>query len=260
MDKKIQEHLNRLTRAEKIDFLAALDAYEDKVRYNKREYIFQDTGPLRRELYPKHMEFFKATKYYPEVSFVAGNQCGKSFSGNWAGSCWVAGIYEDWWEGRVFDDPINYWAIAPSNQKIKEGLQEVLLGKSHDIGSGFIPKKYIDLDSIKCYHGTDVIESFQVYWRGNKKLKSYVTFKSALQDLLAFSTSQVHAIHVDELVSMEIYSELLARTTTTNGIIINSYTPTRGLSGHVKLFLPSGKFPPNGCGTVDYPHNRVVDV
>lgn len=258
IDQKILQSLEQLTRAEKIQVLEVLDAYEDRVKYNKRDFIFQDTGPLRRELYPKHLEFFKATKYFNEVCFVAGNQCGKSFSGNWAGHCWLTGIYDDWWEGKVFDDPINYWAIGPTNQKIKEGLQEVLLGKVHDIGTGFIPKKYIDLDSIKMYHGTDVVESFKVFWRGSKKHKSTCTFKSAQQDLLAFSTSQVHAIHADELIPDDIYAELLARTTTTQGVIVSTFTPTRGLSGSVKLFLPTGQFPPAGCGTVQYPHARVV--
>ena len=42
-----------------------------------RDQLFPDTGPLRRELYPKHMEHFTAGRDYKERLFMAGNRIGK---------------------------------------------------------------------------------------------------------------------------------------------------------------------------------------
>lgn len=42
---------------------------------NRIDDFFPDTGPYRRELYPKHLEFFRAGKFYRSRMFSAGNRC-----------------------------------------------------------------------------------------------------------------------------------------------------------------------------------------
>tara|TARA_Y100001933_G_scaffold237310_1_gene260026 strand:+ start:3746 stop:5596 length:1851 start_codon:yes stop_codon:yes gene_type:complete len=51
---------------------------EDRARFNKFNDLFPDTGPLRRELYPKHLEFFRVGKEYRERCFMAANRVGKA--------------------------------------------------------------------------------------------------------------------------------------------------------------------------------------
>lgn len=47
----------------------------EAARRNKIASFFPETGPLRRELYPKHMEFFEASASYRETAFIAANRC-----------------------------------------------------------------------------------------------------------------------------------------------------------------------------------------
>lgn len=254
----LSDHLQSLTRTDKIELLEALDAYDEKVRYNKRDFIMPDTGPLRRELYPRHLEFLKATAYYSEVAFIAASRSGKSYAGGIGADRWLTGEYPDWWEGRVFDDPVVMWASAVTNQKVKESIQDILFGKTGDLGSGIIPKRCIDLDSIRYYHGSDVIEDVYIYWKGSKKLRSKLTFKSYQQKVMAYESSDVNVIWSDEEVPEDIYTACLARVATNSGLNILTFTPLNNLTPLVKQFLPGGRFPPGGAGSVMPPHNRVI--
>ena len=57
---------------------------------------------------------------------------------------------------------------------------------------------------------------------------STVTFKSFEQGSEKMQAESVDWIWVDERCSEEIYSELIARTTATDGIVFLSYTPLKG--------------------------------
>lgn len=70
-----------------VDAIAAIDrelksiSDEKKRRtLNKIESFFPAEGEFRRELYGKHLEFFRAGKYYRSRMFSAGNRCGKALS------------------------------------------------------------------------------------------------------------------------------------------------------------------------------------
>lgn len=65
-----------------IDAIAEVDrqikGIEDEKKrrtLNKIDNFFPDTGEFRRELYPKHLEFFRAGRYYRSRMFSAGNRC-----------------------------------------------------------------------------------------------------------------------------------------------------------------------------------------
>jgi hypothetical protein len=57
---------------------ALLQETERKVLENRISTFYPDTGPLRRELYPKHMAFFAAGREYQERAMVAANRIGKT--------------------------------------------------------------------------------------------------------------------------------------------------------------------------------------
>ncbi len=69
---------------------------------------------------------------------------------------------------------------------------------------------------------------------------SHLTFKSYEQGREGFDGDAIHVIWLDEEATVEIYIECLLRTMTTDGILLQTYTPLHGLSDLVKLFLPSG--------------------
>lgn len=148
-------------------------------------------------------------------------------------------------------------ASAVTNQKVKESIQDILFGKTGDLGSGLIPKRCIDFDSIRYYHGTDVIEDVFIYWKGSKKLRSKLTFKSYKQEVMAYESSDVNICWSDEEVPEDIYTACLARVATSSGINILTFTPLKNLTPLVKKFLPGGRFPPGGSGSVLAPHVQV---
>src|SRR6266550_4536570 len=60
---------------------------------NKMLSFYPDEGPLRRELYPKHMAFFAAGREYQERAMVAGNRCGKTVVGAYETAVHLTGMY-----------------------------------------------------------------------------------------------------------------------------------------------------------------------
>ena len=55
-----------------------LDEAERRKSRRKIDSFFPDEGPFRRELYPKHLEFFTAGATYRERCFLAANRIGKA--------------------------------------------------------------------------------------------------------------------------------------------------------------------------------------
>lgn len=47
-----------MNRKDKEELLLFLEEKEQRVKYNKIKRYYPEKGPLRRELYPKHMKFF----------------------------------------------------------------------------------------------------------------------------------------------------------------------------------------------------------
>lgn len=55
-----------------------LSAHAHAVKTHRILQFYPETGPLRRELYPKHMEFFAKGAQYRERCFMAANRIGKA--------------------------------------------------------------------------------------------------------------------------------------------------------------------------------------
>jgi hypothetical protein len=68
---------------------------ERRAGYKMRAY-FPDTGPYRRELYPKHIAFLNAGAIHRERLFLAGNRVGKSDVGSYEVACHLTGLYPHW--------------------------------------------------------------------------------------------------------------------------------------------------------------------
>ena len=58
---------------------------------NRISSYYLDEGPLRRELYPKHLSFFAAGAEYRERLFIAGNRVGKTTVGGFEVACHLTG-------------------------------------------------------------------------------------------------------------------------------------------------------------------------
>ena len=66
---------------------------------------------------------------------------------------------------------------------------------------------------------------------------STLLFKSYEQGRAAWQGETLHGVWFDEEPPMDVYMEGLTRTNATDGIVMITFTPLRGLSDVVRLFL-----------------------
>ncbi len=200
---------------------------------------FPDHGPLRRELYPKHTQYFALGLDERERCFMAANRVGKTVVGGFETTCHLTGEYPDWWEGRRFESPIDAWAAGETTETTRDIVQKELMGIGGDggeIGTGMIPQRCIvgkptarrgiagAIDEVTVKHVTG----------GHSRLG----FKSYDQGRSKFQGTAKHVIWLDEECDMKVYSECLMRTMTTQGIIMCTFTPLLGLSEVALKFMP----------------------
>ncbi|WP_429951400.1 terminase large subunit domain-containing protein [Comamonas sediminis] len=221
---------------------AMLAAIELELSRRKIDGMYPATGPLRRELYPKHMEFFRAGATYRERCAMAANRVGKTEGmGGYETALHLTGRYPDWWEGRRFAGPVRFWAAGKTNETTRDIVQNKLFGPV--VGSG----------TSKCFSGTglvyaDCIERVgwkqgvtdladTVYVKHVSGKFSELGLKSYQQGRGSFEGTERDGIWLDEEPPLEVYSECLIRTATTNGIVYITFTPLEGTTGTVMMFL-----------------------
>ena len=246
--------------AVKHELLELLQEKAKRQKYNKKSILFPDDGPLGREHYQKHISFLNAGKEFTQRAFIAANRTGKTVTGAYEMACHLTGDYPDWWQGRVFEEPIKAWAASKSNSLTREVLQEELLGSIMEIGTGMIPKDSI-IRTTKKPGVADAIEA--VYVQHVTGGLSELVFKSYEQGRESFQGTKKQVIWLDEEPSdYGIFSECLTRTSGEEGkagIIFCTFTPLFGLSDVVMSFLPEGKFPEGGIDP-NNPHKYVTQV
>lgn len=201
---------------------------------------FPDTGPLRRELYPKHLEFFKAGATKRERLFLAANRIGKTEgAGGYELACHLTGHYPAWWQGRRFAKANSWWAAGDTRETVRDILQRKLLGKPGEHGTGLIPREAI----VKTSPGF-IPDGVSAIWvKHASGGVSVVQFKSYDQGREAFQGTEQDGIWLDEEPPEYAYTECLLRTMTNGGMVMLTFTPLRGMSEVVLAFLPDGAVP-----------------
>jgi len=243
------EVVARLKPNEAAEYLKALEAVAQSNRENKFYGMFPNEGPFRRELYPKHVQFFRLGAIHRERLFMAGNRVGKSQGGMFEATAHLTGCYPDWWEGRRFDKPIRAWVAGKDTTTTRDILLTGLFGeiisnpngtKSMD-GMGMVPKRMIG--AITWRRGIDLIDRARVRHfdaKGNFDGWSKVGFKSYEMGRGSFEGTEQEMVLLDEEPPEDVYSECLVRTMTTGGIVMVLFTPMAGLSNVVKSFMGDG--------------------
>jgi phage terminase large subunit-like protein len=218
------------------------EEFQKRAEHNKIAAYYPDSGPLRRELYPRHLEFFAAGAIHRERCFLAGNRVGKSEGvGAYELTLHLTGRYPEWWNGRRFDQAIEAWAVGDTSKTVhREILQPKLLGKPGRLGTGMIPGDSILRPVVK----PGVPEAIEtVYVAHVSGGESVLTFKSYEQGRESFQGSEKHVIWLDEECPKDVYVECLIRTMTTNGLVILTFTPLLGLTELIRDFLGEGYNP-----------------
>lgn len=206
--------------------------------------LYPDHGPLRRDLYPKHLEHFTQGREHQERAIIAGNRTGKSMCCGFELVCHMIGDYPPWWPGRRFSEPDTWWAVGEDAKTVRDSVQKTLFGEFDALGTGLIPGANIigkptsrggvpeAFDSASIRHKTGGI--------------SRLILKSYDQKREAFQATKIAGGWLDEEPPMPVYTETLTRTMATvpgeqNGILECSFTPLKGMSDVVLLYLPGGK-------------------
>jgi phage terminase large subunit-like protein len=197
-----------------------------------------------RALYSKHLEFFRAGLTYRERCFMAANKISKTLGGGgYEVSCHLTGLYPLWWEGRRFDHPTRVWAAGETNETTRDIIQTTLLGEvTHRTqrrgvsGTGVVPGALLGEPTWK--QGVpELVDTIKV--RHVAGGWSELGMKAYNQGRGSFQGTAKHVIWLDEEPPMDVYGECLIRTATTNGIIMLTFTPLKGMSKVALQFLPA---------------------
>ena len=200
---------------------------------------FDPHGKYPISTLPKHEAFFKAGAEYPERLFMAGNRIGKSITGCYELSCHLTGNYPIWWAGRVFDHPIQAWAVGKDARAVRDTAQRELLGPIGEWGTGMLPAH--TLGKAFALQGTpQAIDIIKVKHKSGGW--SELGFKNYQQDIGSFMGTTRHAIWLDEECPLEIYNECNIRTATVDGIMLVTFTPLDGLTPMVVNFCKRADF------------------
>lgn len=217
------------------DQLAWLQSVKESRKYRKIDRYYPETGPLRRELYPRHMEAFAAGVKYRERAVIASNRSGKSEGiGAYEATCHLTGQYPAWWNGHRFKGPVVLWACGDTAQTVRDSIQAKLLGKPGKLGTGMIPRDSLE-GKPKAKAGiAEAVDFTQV--RHVSGGSSTLFFKAYATSREAFQATEADFIWLDEECPMDVYTECLTRTATTNGKILLTFTPLSGLTDVVLAF------------------------
>lgn len=206
-------------------------------KHNKLLTLYPETGPLRRELYKKHMQFFAAGNDYQERGVIAANRSGKSFGiGGYETVLHLTGLYPEWWSGRRFHAPIEAWAAGDTSETTRDIIQHILLGNPGEFGTGLIPKDCILGNPTHRAGVAQAVDTIRI--RHVSGGTSWLGLKSFDQGRAKYQGTAKDVIWLDEEPPLDVYTECLTRLMTRNGMMICTFTPLNGLSDVVLLYMP----------------------
>jgi len=239
--------LSRLTDSEQEELLSLLEQEEHHRQRTKLLSLYPEIGPLRRELYPKHLEFFRGGSEHMERCMMAANRVGKTWGvGAYESTLHLTGMYPEWWDGRRFDRPIAAWVAGDTRTTTRDIIQQALLGiggegGAGEIGTGMVPGETIIGKPTPMQGVPGGVDTVLI--RHVSGGQSVLQFKSYDQGRRTFQGTQKQLIWLDEEPSIEVYEECLLRLTATapgeyNGVMMCTFTPLLGLSKVALKFLP----------------------
>lgn len=171
---------------------------------------------------------------------------GKSFCVGYEAACHLTGWYPEWWEGRRWNRPVVGWVAGEDAKALRESLEPTMFGPAEARGTGLIPERSIE--RIRPRGGVpDAVDFALIRYRDSTAF-SRIVVKSYDQQRESFQGARVDFVMLDEEPPLPIYTEALTRTMATkpgeeNGIVMCAFTPLKGVSDTVLMYLPGGQYP-----------------
>jgi phage terminase large subunit-like protein len=199
----------------------------DDMKYNQLKYF----RPFDHQL-----KFFR-TGNSERRGILAANRIGKTVSTCYETAMHLTGLYPDWWEGYRFDKPITCMVAGEGWSQVALVLQNELLGSqdvkiTENIGTGAIPRSCIVTDTMR-NDGANCIGCEVRHISGSK---SYLLFANYTQEVRQLQGFKLNLAVFDEQPPDDFFSEIVTRTATTQGKVLCSFTPLKGLNGLVSKF------------------------
>lgn len=201
-------------------------AVADDMRYNQLKYF----RPFEHQT-----KFFITST--PRRGILAANRIGKTVSTCYETAMHLTGRYPDWWAGRRYDKPITAMVAGEGWSQVALVLQNELLGSPdvklvESLGTGAIPRECIVTDTMR----NDGANCIGCEIRHSSGGKSYLLFANYTQEVRQLQGFKLDLAVFDEQPPDDFFSEIVTRTATTQGQVLCSFTPLKGLNGLVSKF------------------------
>jgi len=219
--------LNQMPSDLRAKFQDLTIATRDDMEYNQLRYF----RPF------EHQRRFFRTGASDRRGILAANRIGKTVSTCYETAMHLTGRYPDWWDGRRFDHPVSAMVAGEGWSQVALVLQNELLGTNdvkirQNIGTGAIPRDAIVLDTMR----SDGANCIGVEIRHRSGANSYLLFANYTQEVRQMQGFKLNLAVFDEQPPDDFFSEIVTRTATTQGQVLCSFTPLKGLNGLVSKF------------------------
>ena len=227
-------------RAAKEELFRLMQERARRKNESKLDEFFTDSGPASRDNYRKHIQFFAAGRDYRERVIFGGNRTGKSIAGATETAYHLTGRYPHWWTGKRFTRPVQVLVCGKEAKITRDTVQQILLGKPDQFGTGLIPGNTVERD--RCTSSRAAAGLFDgVPVKHKSGGWSMLRFRSYDQGRTAFEGVERDVVWEDEEAPQDIHNENIMRTMTTNGIVLNTFTPLKGETPLVRDLLDRAK-------------------
>ncbi len=194
---------------------------------------------------PWQWDFHQAGKTHPYRMISAANRMGKTYGICQEDVMHLTGVYPDWWDGRVFNHPVDWGIAGETNETVKNILQKTLFGDENSGVEGLIPHDRILKTTNRSCNIVGVFEEVHI---AHEKMHisgrpSVVQLKSYKQGWSTFQGTSKHGYHLDEEPNPEeknqrkVFNEVRMRLVDKNGLLMVGFTSLRMRTDIVSFFL-----------------------
>lgn len=217
-------------RAQANELLAQLATH---AKYNRIEYF--EPYEYQKEFY--HLEGHETPGVLAnQRALIAANQVGKTQGEAFEVAYMATGLYPDWWEGHVYDHPVEILVASNTNEMTRDRCQEELCGDpASDAawGTGAIPRHLLGKATRKAGVPNALDNVLVKHTSGEW---SQITFRAYEQGPKKFMGSRFHHVWADEEPPADVWSQMLRSTFSTGGDIAATFTPEEGMTEIVYSF------------------------
>ena len=200
---------------------------QEDMRYNQLKYF----RPF------EHQRKFFRTGHSERRGILAANRIGKTVSTCFETAMHLTGLYPSWWDGKRFDKPVSAMVAGEGWSQVALVLQNELLGTNdvkikENIGTGAIPRDCIIIPTMR----NDGANCIGVEVKHVSGANSYLLFANYTQEVRQMQGFKLNLAVFDEQPPDDFFSEIVTQTATTQGQVLCSFTPLKGLNGLVSKF------------------------